>query len=289
MGQLKMLSITSYNDYPSQLHNLSFMECLSNLRTIRFEHVSFSSIQHIFALKNLRKLSFVMCEIGNALMSCITDSLPYALSNLMDLEIDMCYDLKELPSGLCNLVHLQKLSITNCQELDVLPKGLGSLSNLEIVRLHCCTKQQELPKSIGSLCNLSFIDISDCLNVSVLPEEIGELCGLKVLKMDGCSGLQELPVSMSKLWQLEDVICDEETSYLWVDFESNLPNTKITVIEFDKLESFIKILGKLLAGVTIDHGGVLPNINPVLLPKKSNATKEPSKSPKKATKSPKKA
>ncbi len=56
-------------------------------------------------------------------------------------------------------------------------------------------------------------------------------------------------------------------------------------------------LGKLLAGVTIAHGGVLPNINPVLLPKKtgSAAAKEAKegktpKSPKKATtKSPKKA
>ncbi|PKI36412.1 hypothetical protein CRG98_043194 [Punica granatum] len=48
-------------------------------------------------------------------------------------------------------------------------------------------------------------------------------------------------------------------------------------------------LGKLLQGVTIAHGGVLPNINPVLLPKKTEkATKEP-KSPSKATKSPKKA
>ncbi|PON33284.1 Histone H2A [Trema orientale] len=48
-------------------------------------------------------------------------------------------------------------------------------------------------------------------------------------------------------------------------------------------------LGKLLAGVTIAHGGVLPNINPVLLPKKTEkAAKEP-KSPSKATKSPKKA
>jgi histone H2A len=47
--------------------------------------------------------------------------------------------------------------------------------------------------------------------------------------------------------------------------------------------------GKLLAGVTIAHGGVLPNINPILLPKKTEraATKEP-KSPK-AGKSPKKA
>jgi len=53
-------------------------------------------------------------------------------------------------------------------------------------------------------------------------------------------------------------------------------------------------LGKLLAGVTIAHGGVLPNINPVLLPKKvaekaaSGGAKE-AKSPKKGAKSPKKA
>ena len=46
-------------------------------------------------------------------------------------------------------------------------------------------------------------------------------------------------------------------------------------------------LGKLLAGVTIAHGGVLPKINPVLLTKKT-AEKEP-KSPKKTAKSPKKA
>ncbi|CAH9114432.1 unnamed protein product [Cuscuta epithymum] len=47
-------------------------------------------------------------------------------------------------------------------------------------------------------------------------------------------------------------------------------------------------LGRLLGGVTIAHGGVLPNINPVLLPKKkdSDAT---GKEPKKSTpKSPKK-
>jgi histone H2A len=50
-------------------------------------------------------------------------------------------------------------------------------------------------------------------------------------------------------------------------------------------------LGKLLAGVTIAHGGVLPNIHSVLLPKKTAekaSSKEP-KSPKKAAKSPKKA
>ncbi|XP_044960368.1 protein H2A.5-like [Hordeum vulgare subsp. vulgare] len=53
-------------------------------------------------------------------------------------------------------------------------------------------------------------------------------------------------------------------------------------------------IGKLLTGVTIAHGGVLPNINPVLLPKKTaeKANKE-SKSTKKkkkaAAESPEKA
>ncbi|GJW55613.1 histone H2A.1 [Tanacetum coccineum] len=47
-------------------------------------------------------------------------------------------------------------------------------------------------------------------------------------------------------------------------------------------------LGKLLAGVTIASGGVLPNINPVLLPKKSAVVEgektkpSPKKTPKKA-------
>ncbi|PAN16886.1 hypothetical protein GQ55_3G088700 [Panicum hallii var. hallii] len=49
-------------------------------------------------------------------------------------------------------------------------------------------------------------------------------------------------------------------------------------------------LGKLLAGVTIAHGGVLPNIHSVLLPKKTaEKAEKAAKSPKKAAaKSPKK-
>ena len=44
-------------------------------------------------------------------------------------------------------------------------------------------------------------------------------------------------------------------------------------------------LGKLLAGVTIAHGGVLPNINAVLLPKKTAEKAEKGvKSPKSPSK-----
>ncbi|KAM0021896.1 putative leucine-rich repeat domain superfamily [Helianthus debilis subsp. tardiflorus] len=242
MGQLKVLTIKGNCDHPSKLHNLSSLACLPNLATIRFEHVSVHSLQPVFALKNLQQLSFVMCEIGDALKCFTTESTYNMLPNLTHLEFDMCYDLKELPSWICNLAHLQKLTITNCHELDALPKELGGLSSLESLNLHSCTKLQELPASIGSLRSLNYIDISDCLSISVLPEEIGELCGLRVLKMNGCTGLQELPLSTSELSQLDEVICDEETSYLWMDIESDLRILKINVVEDDRLETFMKIV-----------------------------------------------
>ncbi|XP_018478882.2 probable histone H2A.5 isoform X2 [Raphanus sativus] len=48
-------------------------------------------------------------------------------------------------------------------------------------------------------------------------------------------------------------------------------------------------LGKLLHGVTIASGVVLPNINPVLLPKRSAASQTEKLEKAKAAKSPKKA
>ncbi|MFS8009701.1 putative powdery mildew resistance protein, RPW8 [Helianthus anomalus] len=242
MGQLKVLTIKGNCDHPSKLHNLSSIASLPNLTTIRFEHVSVPSLQPVFALRNLKQLSFVICEMSDAFMSFTNESNYNMLPNLTHLEFDMCYDLKQLPSWLCNLAHLQKLCITNCHELDALPKGLGGLSNLESLSLRCCTKLQELPDSIGSLRSLSYIDISDCLSLSVLTEEIGELCGLRVLKMNGCTGLQELPLSATELSQLDEVICDEETSYLWMDIESELHNLKINVVEDDRSETFMKIV-----------------------------------------------
>ncbi|KAI3777086.1 hypothetical protein L1987_46880 [Smallanthus sonchifolius] len=240
-NELKVLNITSYGIYPTELHELPLISSLSNLRRLRLEHVSLSpSIQSIFELKNLQKLSLIMCESGNAFESCTVN--PSMLSNLIELEIESCYDLKEVPAGLCSLAHLEKLSITNCHELEALPKGLGSLSNLEILRLHSCTRLAELPESIGNLHRLIFLDISDCLSINSLPDQIGDLNGLRVLKMSGCHGLEEFPDSVTKLILLEDVICDEETSYLWSYYESDLCDLNINVVEDDRLANFMKIV-----------------------------------------------
>nr|GEV90080.1 probable disease resistance protein At5g66900 [Tanacetum cinerariifolium] len=243
MIQLKVLDITSYGSYPSELYELPLISALHNLKRMRLEHVSLSlSIQSIFELKNLQKLSFIMCEFGNALEKCHVDAPPM-LPKLLDLELDRCYDLKEIPSEICSLDQLEKLSITNCHELENLPKELGSLSNLETLRLHSCTRLAKLPSSIGNLRNLIFLDISDCLSISSLPDQIGELNALRVLKMSGCRGLEELPDSVANLTMLEDVICDEETSYLWSYFETYLCDLKINIVEDDRFATFMKIIG----------------------------------------------
>ncbi|KAI7724496.1 hypothetical protein M8C21_024515, partial [Ambrosia artemisiifolia] len=241
-NELKVLNITSYGIYPTELHGLSLISIVTNLRRMRLEHISLSpSIQSVFELKNLEKLSLIMCEIGNALESCIVD--PTMLPNLIEFEIESCYDLKEVPAGLCNLLRLEKLSITNCHEVNALPEGLGSLLKLEMLRLNSCTRLSKLPESIGKLHCLVFLDISDCLSLDSLPDQIGDLRGLRVLKMSGCHGLEELPDSVANLTLLEDVICDEETSYLWSSYESDLCDLKINVVEEDRFANFMKIVG----------------------------------------------
>ncbi|CAK9185435.1 unnamed protein product [Ilex paraguariensis] len=233
MDRLKVLIITNYGFSPAELNDFLLLGYLSNLKRIRLEHVSIPSLStSVLELRNLRKISLIMCEIAKAFENC-TMELPHLWPNLEHMDIDCCYDLFELPAGLCNLIHLRKLNITYCHELRALPEGFGNLTNLEVLRLHSCTKLYDLPESIGSLQKLRFLDMSDCLRLGKLPTRMDKLCGLRTLHMRGCRGLEELPTSVMDLKQLKDVICDEETAYLWEPYESYLVNLKINVLKED--------------------------------------------------------
>ncbi|KAK6128920.1 hypothetical protein DH2020_037359 [Rehmannia glutinosa] len=208
---LKVLSLTNNGSCPAKVHNFPAPDHFPNLKRIRLEHISLSSISTSFLhLRNLRKMSLIMCETGNALENC--DILP----NLVEINIEYSDDLVELPFWFFKLNHLKKLVISHCPELITLPEELGNLSNLEVLRLHSCTTLQELPESIGRLRKLRFLDLSDCVGIEYLPEQMGQLSSLKKLDMRGCRGLSELPSSLLNLVQLElRVMCDEETAYLW--------------------------------------------------------------------------
>ncbi|KAK3004080.1 hypothetical protein RJ639_019024 [Escallonia herrerae] len=210
-GQLKVLIIANYGGCPAELNNFSEVDYLSNLKRIRLEHVSISSLgTSLVKLPKLQKMSLIMCEIGK-----IFDDCNNMFPDLVEIEIACCADLVEFPVGLCKIGHLKKLSITECNELIALPEALGALTSLEVLRLHSCTKLEGLPESIGNLHKLKSLDISDCVSMSRMPVRMNELCDLRTLYMSGCWGLSELPQSVEDLDQQLKVICDDQTANLW--------------------------------------------------------------------------
>ncbi|XP_068331948.1 probable disease resistance protein At5g66900 [Pyrus communis] len=227
--KLKVLILKNYGLLPAELDNFELLGSLSNLKRIRLERISIPSISKVLKqLKSLQKISFFMCDIGQGFVQ-ILDALP----NLMELNIDYCHDLVQLPANLCDLVHLKKLSITNCHKLSVLPADIGKLVNLELLRLRSCAELLELPGSIRNLKVLKFLDISDCFSIKELPEDIGAMCSMEKINMSQCSRLKELPASVMDLKQLNEVMCDEETKTLWERFLPFLTNIRIKVIKED--------------------------------------------------------
>nr|POE89724.1 putative disease resistance protein [Quercus suber] len=234
MDELKVLIVTNYGFFHAEVSNFQLLGSLPNFRRIRLEKVSISSLcKTLVPLKSLKKISLFMCNIGKAFENC-SIQLSNALPNLIEIRIDYCNDLLELPVGLCDIVLLKKLIITNCHKLSALSKRIGNLVNLEVLRFRSCTDLLELPESIRSLHKLSILDISDCLSISKLPKHIGELCNLKVLNMRGCLRLRNsLPESTLELMQLELVVCDEERARLWEPIKEFLTKLKVEVAEKD--------------------------------------------------------
>ncbi|KAJ9669988.1 hypothetical protein PVL29_026512 [Vitis rotundifolia] len=232
MDELKVLVVTNYGFCAAELTNFSVLGSLSNLKRIRLENVSIPTLCNTsIELKNLEKLSLVMChKIGQAFASS-TIQIPEMLPNLREINIDYCNDLVELPEGFCDLVQLNKLRISNCHKLSSLPEGIGKLANLEVLRVSACTSVSKLPYSMGSLHKLSVLDITGCLEIRKMPKQIGELRGLREFHMRRCPGLRELPPSVTVLVDLERVICDEETAQLWECYTHLLPNLTLSVPE----------------------------------------------------------
>ncbi|XAR73951.1 hypothetical protein NMG60_11008092 [Bertholletia excelsa] len=231
MDQLKVLIITNYGFCSAEISNFIRLGHLSSLKRIRLEHILIPSISKaVLQLKNLQKVSFVMCKIEKAFQNC-TVLIPNMLPNLAEIVFDYCRDLEKFPAWLCNISSLQKIYITNCNEFKSLPEECGELKNLEVLSLNACTKLLKLPESIGSLKKLSFLDLTDCISITKLPGQMGRICSLEKLHMKGCQGLSELPSSVKDLKQLKTLVCDEETAHLWEQYKIHLPNLNMDLLK----------------------------------------------------------
>lgn len=228
MSKVKVLILRNHGFSHVELPHSLWLDSFSNLRRLRLEKVSLPSFDKIaIQMKNLRKISLVLCEIGEAFRSCSVEIANVMMPNIVEVEIDYCDDLEELSGGLCSLISLKKLSITNCHKLHSLPLEISLMENLEALRLRSCSGLLHLPASIGALRNLDFLDVSGCISLEELPEQVCQLSGLRKLDMRGCPGLNELPATCVNLKQLKQVICDEETASLWKNFQSYLKDLQV--------------------------------------------------------------
>ena len=216
MHNLKVLVVTNYGSSIVELTNVSLLGSLSSsLKRIRLERVSVPTLCNTMVeLKNLEKITLVLCKINQAFNSCSIQIPAENLPNLQEINIDSCNDLVGLPDWICDLVHLRKLSITNCHKPSALPEGIGRLENLEVLRLNACTQLVKLPETIESLHKLCLLDISGCFRLRKLPEQVGKLYNLTKLYMGRCSRLEELPLSVMDLKQLK-IGCDQEMAQQW--------------------------------------------------------------------------
>ena len=234
MVKLKVIIITNYGFFPAELSNFQLLMSLPNLKRIRFEKVSIPSLCNASVpLSSVNKISLFMCNIGQAFGNS-TIQVSKSLRSLMEINIDYCNDLVELPTRLCEVTSLKKLSITNCHKLSALPEGIGNLVNLEVLRFRSCTELSKLPGSIRNLHKLRILDISGCLSIIKLPEHIGELHNLEEIHMEKCLNLhKQLPPSTVHLTQLKLVICDEERAKLWEPIKESLSGLNIMVAKED--------------------------------------------------------
>ncbi|VAI27928.1 unnamed protein product [Triticum turgidum subsp. durum] len=227
MQNLKALVLINYGTTSAALDNLSAFTTLSDLRSLWLEKITLPPLpKSTIPLKNLRKISLVLCELNNSLRGSTMD-LSMTFPRLSNLTIDHCVDLKELPPSVCEISSLESISLSNCHDLTELPYELGKLHCLSILRVYACPALWKLPPSVCSLKRLKYLDISQCINLTDLPEELGHLTNLEKIDMRECSRLRSLPRSSSSLKSLGHVVCDEETAMLWREAEQVIPDLRV--------------------------------------------------------------
>ncbi|XP_059634464.1 probable disease resistance protein At4g33300 [Cornus florida] len=227
MPKLRALILINYSNSNAVLHNVSVFSNLSNLRSVWFQKITVPHLpETTIPLKNLRKISLVLCKINGSLHQ--TD-MPHLFPRLTELTMDHCIDLIELPPSICEMSSIKSLSVTNCQSLKQLPVDLGKLKSLQILRIYACLELRKLPPGICDLVHLKYLDISQCLHLECLPDRIGELIDLEKIDMRECPQMRNLPKSLASLRSLSRVICDEEISWLWKDMEKALPHLYVKV------------------------------------------------------------
>ncbi|XP_074378551.1 uncharacterized protein LOC141720094 [Apium graveolens] len=149
------------------------------------------------------------------------------LSGLYVLNLEDCFQLKELPESVEQITildhlysfvkrspqptiqwdHMGYLWLGLCSNLRRLPKQLGDMKRLKLLEAGF-TAIEELPDSVTQLKELIDLKLECCKKLRKLPEQIGNMEGLRTIHVSG-SAIEELPDSFVHLINLEilDLSC----------------------------------------------------------------------------------
>ncbi|PRQ47881.1 putative leucine-rich repeat domain, L domain-containing protein [Rosa chinensis] len=98
MDKLKVLIVINYGSSPAELSNFQLLGSLPNLKRIRLEGVLITSTtKNPIQLDSLKKIAFSKCDLGQA-FSNSSFKFSVAFPNLVEMNVEHCHDLKELPA-----------------------------------------------------------------------------------------------------------------------------------------------------------------------------------------------
>jgi len=233
MPKLKVLIVYNYSSMRAIISGLPRFPSPVQIRSVLLNKLIVPSLlyENCRSWERLEKLSVCLCEgLGNITLMDM-DLEPLNFPNIMEINIDHCSDLGELPAKLSDLTSLQRLSVTNCHLIQNLPDDIGRLKSLRLLRLSACPSLSRLPTSICKLGKLEYLDISLCRCLQDLPTEFDQLSNLETLDMRECSGLKKLPtVKQRSLKRV--IISDSEKEYeAWLSIKaSTVHNLTIDVV-----------------------------------------------------------
>jgi hypothetical protein len=234
MPKLKVIIIYNYGSKRAILSGLPSFPSPVQIRSVFLNKLIVPPplYKNCRSWERLEKLYVCLCEgLGNITLKDM-ELEPLNFPNVMEINIDHCSDLGELPVKLCDLTSLERLAVTNCHFIQNLPDKIGRLKSLRVLRLSACPSLSRLPPSICKLGQLEYVDISMSRCLQDLPTEFVQLSNLKTLDLRECSGSKKMPTV--KLRSLKRVIIsesDKESLGAWLSIKaSTIHNLIIHVV-----------------------------------------------------------
>uniref|UniRef100_A0A2C9V6J1 NB-ARC domain-containing protein n=1 Tax=Manihot esculenta TaxID=3983 RepID=A0A2C9V6J1_MANES len=188
----------------------------------RCQEAFLKSVTNATCLTSLKRLEIGGCHELVSLVDGEEGLLP---CNLEVLDIDLCPNLKELPSGLKDLKSLEDLKISqcrslvsfpvgalphnliylsmeNCGSLESLPKGIFP-DSLKHLNIHNCWTTQLLNSLYYGLSHLTDLEIWNCPQLELFSGKELPISSLVSLKIADCQGLRSLSNHMQNFQSLQ--------------------------------------------------------------------------------------